>query len=141
VATGDMGRLDDDGFLFLTGRKKDVIITQSGVKVPPVPIEQRILAHRDVRTAVVVAGTASPGVWAVVALRDHSTAATVASIQRHIDEVSRSLDPSMCVTRVVFTRTEFTRESGLLTSTLKLNRAAVARRFGPALDRGDTWTS
>ncbi|TDB90327.1 hypothetical protein E1264_05445 [Actinomadura sp. KC216] len=141
IATGDLGRLDDDGFLYIVGRKKDLIITRGGVKIPPSPWEQQILADPAVAQAVMVGGEDLAYVGAVIALRDHAADAAAESIRRRIEEINRDTPASGRVTRVVFTRERFTRENGLMTTTLKINRRAVAARFQAALDAGKTWSS
>ena len=138
VATGDLGRFDADGYLHVVGRKKDIIVTRTGHKIAPSPIEQEILADPDVAQAVLVGGDPYQ-VGAVVALRVHAGEDTPEKVRRRVEEVNRTLPSASRVQRVVFTRDAFTRENGLMTTTLKLNRAAVARRFAGALERGETW--
>ncbi|MFF8100487.1 AMP-dependent synthetase/ligase [Streptomyces sp. NPDC016640] len=67
LATGDLGRLDSEGYLSITGRKKDVIITSSGKSVAPAALEQRLRAHPLVHQAVVV-GDNRPCVGALITL-------------------------------------------------------------------------
>ncbi|MEU9384888.1 AMP-dependent synthetase/ligase, partial [Streptomyces sp. NPDC048279] len=67
LATGDIGRLDPEGYLTITGRKKDIIITSSGKSVAPAPLEQRLRMHPLVHQAVVV-GDDRPCVGALITL-------------------------------------------------------------------------
>ncbi|MBO2448572.1 AMP-binding protein [Actinomadura barringtoniae] len=139
IATGDLGRFDDDGFLHIVGRKKDLIITRGGVKIAPSPWEQQVLTDTAVAQAVMVGGEEPPYVGAVIVLRDHAGDDAAERVRRRIEELNRDAVPSHRVTRVVFTREQFTRENGLMTTTLKINRRAVAARFQTALDNGEDW--
>src|SRR5690606_23552754 len=65
--TGDLGELDDDGFLTVTGRTKEVLVTSTGETVSPQPLEERLSAHRLVSHSVVV-GDGRPYVAALVTL-------------------------------------------------------------------------
>jgi long-chain acyl-CoA synthetase len=139
IATGDLGRFDEDGFLYLIGRKKDIIVTRAGHKIAPSPIEQRILVDPAVAQAVLVGGGDLDYVGAVVALRGHAGGDAAGRVREHIEQINAGLPEASRVIRVLFTREEFTRDNGLMTTTLKLNRAAVAKRYGSALDRGEDW--
>ncbi|MCZ9346011.1 AMP-binding protein, partial [Streptomyces sp. TRM76130] len=71
LATGDLGRLDDEGYLTITGRKKDVVVTSGGTRVAPAVLEQRLRSHPLVHQAVVV-GTGRPCVGALITLDPES---------------------------------------------------------------------
>jgi long-chain acyl-CoA synthetase len=139
IATGDFGRLDDDGFLYVTGRKKDIIITRGGHKIAPSPIEQQILADPGVAQAVLVGGGELSYVGAVIALRGHAGDDAAGRVRKHVDQINAGLPTASRIVRVLFTREQFTRENGLMTTTLKVNRQAVARRYQAALDNGELW--
>src|SRR5581483_8032802 len=89
--TGDLGALDDDGYLRITGRKKEILVTAAGKNVAPAPLEDRLRAHPLISQAVVV-GDARPFVaamitldeealheWATEKARPEATAASLAS--------------------------------------------------------------
>src|SRR5690606_6255777 len=65
--TGDIGHLDDDGYLRITGRKKEIIVTAGGKNVAPAPLEDRLRAHALISQAVVV-GDGRPFIAAMLAL-------------------------------------------------------------------------
>jgi long-subunit acyl-CoA synthetase (AMP-forming) len=130
VATGDVGRFDTDGFLYLLGRKKNVIVTSGGAKIHPEVIEGRINRCPDVERSVVF-GTDEDFLAAVVVPAVDSPESR-RRIQAHVDAVNGNLPAGSCVGRVVFSP-HLTREDGMLTANLKLDRKAIAARFGSAL--------
>ncbi|QXJ21428.1 AMP-binding protein [Actinomadura graeca] len=140
IATGDLGRFDGDGYLYVIGRKKDVIITRAGYKIAPSPIEQRILADPAAAQAVLLGGGDLGYVGVVVALRAHAPDEAADRIGRRVAGINADLPAASEIHRVLFTRDEFTRENGLMTSTLKIDRGAVARRYAGSLDRGERWS-
>jgi amino acid adenylation domain-containing protein len=127
VATGDIGRFDDDGFLYLIGRKKEIIITSSGLKIHPELVEARLTHHNLVERAAVF-GSDMPFLVAVIVPRVPGPAAE-AAIREHVQAVNKHLSTGTQVGRVIFSSESFTLENRLLTRTLKLNRPAIARRF------------
>lgn len=134
VATGDLGYLDEDGFLFLIGRKKDVLVLASGHKVPPSPVEQAVLACPPVAQAVLLTVLDRSALGLVVALHKGSGAEAGARVHRHIRDLA-STEPNIAqVSRLLIVDDEFTRANGLLTSTMKLNRKAVEEQYGEALE-------
>lgn len=146
--TGDVGELDSEGFLTITGRKKDVLVTAGGKNVVPGPLEERIRAHQLVGYAVVV-GEGKPFVSALVsldpeglenwcaihklpalALRDATTDPRVrAAVQEAVDHANATVSTAESIRSFALLDTQFTLESGHLTPSLKLKRAAVVRDF------------
>ncbi len=142
--TGDLGALDDDGFLTITGRKNDLLVTAGGKNVSPGPLEELVRASRIVDQAVVV-GDGRPFIGALVSLdRDELSAflsgrglpqmtvrkaaehpEVLAELQRAIDEANRTVSQAEGVKKFAVIDHEFTEESGHLTPSLKLKRAAV----------------
>jgi long-subunit acyl-CoA synthetase (AMP-forming) len=125
VATGDVGRFDDEGFLYLVGRKKEIIITPGGVKVHPEVLEGDIDASPDVAKSVVFGGVGLQTLVAVVSVRGTLDAALKDRIERHVDTVNAKHPAAIRVGKVVFTDTQFTRENGLLRPNLKLDRKKI----------------
>lgn len=144
--TGDLGSLDDDGYLSITGRKKELIVTAGGKNVAPAVIEDRIRAHRLISQAMVV-GDNRPFVGALVTLDPEalpawsaergkpSDAAELvddpdlrAEIQAAVDDANRAVSKAEAVRQWRLLPTDFSEESGELTPTLKLKRAVIAEK-------------
>jgi len=132
IATGDVGYFDRDGFLYLQGRKKNIIVTAGGLKLHPETVENRLNVSLDINQSVVFGRGA--GLTAVVAARS-DTPETHLRIQSFIQAVNRDLDPESRITRVVFSE-PFTAENGMLTANLKLNRKAIEKRTESELTAG-----
>jgi long-subunit acyl-CoA synthetase (AMP-forming) len=130
LRTGDLGHLDDDGFLYLTGRRRDVFITAFGRNVSPAWVERELTLETPIAQAVVF-GEARPFNVAVIRPADGTQAVDVdAAIAR----VNRGLPDYARVTRWVQSNEGFSPANGLLTATGRVRRAEIASRFGPALD-------
>jgi len=132
VATGDMGRFDEDGFLYLLGRKKEIIITSQGQKIHPERVESLLHEHPAIGKSVVF-GNDQKRLVALVSLRVPRTEKVVAEVERHAGEVSARLGAAFSIGRVVCTADLFTVANGLLTRSLKLNRRAIEARYSMAL--------
>ncbi|MFD5097717.1 AMP-dependent synthetase/ligase [Streptomyces albidochromogenes] len=149
LATGDLGALDDDGYLTITGRKKDVIITSGGKNVAPAPLEDWLRAHplvgqclvlgdnRPYITALLTLEPDGLGHWRRmtkkqdVPLRDLVDDEDLrAALQRAVDEANRLVSRAESIRAFKVLPVEFTEESGYLTPSLKLRRAAILRDFG-----------
>jgi long-chain acyl-CoA synthetase len=148
LCTGDLGRVSDDGFLSITGRKKDIIITSSGKNIAPVAIESELRGSRYVTEAVVY-GEARPYLVAMVTLdRAESVklaerlgiatdAVTIANdpgvhaeLQKELDEVNRKFARIEQVKRFTILDHDLTQADGELTPTLKVKRAIVYAKYG-----------
>lgn len=129
VATGDVGRFDSDGYLYLVGRKKEIIITPGGVKVHPEVLEGDIDATPDVAKSVVFGGVGLQTLVAVVSVRGTLDAEIKERVERHVDAVNAKHPSAIRVGKVVFTDTQFTRENGLLRPNLKLDRKRINDYF------------
>jgi len=126
IATGDLGRLDRSGFLHLVGRKKNVIITRSGVKISPEELEEEIENRCRVTRVVVVARGDGGSLGAAVWLDDEPGRAD--EVHTAIDAVNAGRDAAHRIVSVVLRPApELTPESGLLTRNLKVDRGAVTR--------------
>lgn len=129
VATGDVGRFDQDGYLYLVGRKKEIIITPGGVKVHPEVLEGDIDASPDVAKSVVFGGVGLQTLVAVISVRGELGAEVKDRVERHVDTVNAKHPAAIRVGKVVFTDTQFTRENGLLRPNLKLDRKRIQDYF------------
>lgn len=128
VATGDIGRLDDDGYLYLVGRKKEMIVTAGGEKVHPEAVESQINSCPDVAKSVVFGGTGAAALVAVVLPKDPQDLDARRRIEQFVAQV-HGHRASLSVGKVVFTNLVFTRENGLLRPNLKLDRKRIAEHF------------
>lgn len=151
--TGDLGTLDADGFLQITGRKKDIIITAGGKNVAPAVLEDRIQTHRLISHAVVV-GEGRPFVGCLLTLdpdalsmwaREHgrkgaSTAELIddpelrATIQAAIDDANRAVSRAESIRAWRILDTQFSEQAGQVTPSLKLKRAAIADEFADEIE-------
>lgn len=153
-ATGDLGRLDADGYLTITGRKKDVIVTSGGKNVSPGPMEDRLRAHPLISQCLVV-GDDRSYVAALVTLDPEADLGSVcasgdagvqvdsaipvpksvrAEIALAVAEVNRLVSRAESIRRVRIVAGDFTEERGLLTPSLKLKRAAVIESYASDID-------
>jgi long-chain acyl-CoA synthetase len=128
VATGDIGRFDDDGYLYLIGRKKEMIITAGGTKLHPEIPETEIDACADVARSVVFAEPDSGILVAVVLPKNLEDESAKKRIQQFVDAISER-QPAIAVGRIVFSDQAFTRENGFLRPNLKLDRKKIAQHF------------
>ncbi|MEU3460970.1 long-chain fatty acid--CoA ligase [Streptomyces sp. NPDC006733] len=152
-ATGDLGELDDEGYLTITGRKKEIIITAGGKNVAPAPLEDQLRAHPLVGQCMVV-GDNRPYVAALITLepdglshwrrmhhRDGVRTAQLtedpellAEIQHAVDDANASVSRAESIRRFRVLPVEFTEDSGHLTPSMKLKRTAIARDFTKEID-------
>lgn len=146
--TGDVGRLDGEGFLWITGRKREMIVTSAGKGIAPRPIERRLTANGYVAQAVVV-GEGYPYPTALLvpdfeALRSRFGDLAPAELAAHPvvrDEVERivaraneRLAEHHRLRRWTLLDRELSVERGELTPTGKVRRTEVMRRYGPLVD-------
>ncbi|MFB7515990.1 AMP-dependent synthetase/ligase [Streptomyces sp. NPDC056144] len=152
--TGDIGTLDEDGYLAITGRKKEILVTAGGKNVAPAVIEDRIRAHALVAECMVV-GDGRPFVGALVTIDEEflgrwaaehgkpagSTAASlredaelVAEVQRAIDDGNAAVSKAESVRKFRILPAQFTEEAGHITPSLKLKRNVVAKDFADEIE-------
>jgi long-chain acyl-CoA synthetase len=151
--TGDIGRLDEEGFLFITDRKKDLIVTAGGMNIAPQNIEH-LLLHDPLISHVMVYGDRRPYPVALVTLnpdaavalaRAHGIDATayaelsghpvvVERVARIIEKTNAHLASYARIKRFAVLSTEFSLDGGELTPTLKLKRRVVAEKYRDLLE-------
>jgi long-chain acyl-CoA synthetase len=154
LLTGDIGTLDDDGFLWITGRKKEIIVTAAGKNVAPAPLEDLLRAHPLISQAVVV-GDARPFIAALIALEAETlqqwatdrglgdtplvelaeNAELRAVIRSAVDAANRAVSTAESIRDFAVLPGNLTIESGDLTPTLKVRRAVVQARYAYLIDR------
>jgi long-chain acyl-CoA synthetase len=136
--TGDVGELDEDGWLKITDRKKDLIITAGGKNIAPQNLENALKASRFVSQAVVV-GDRRPYVTALITLDpvELETAGRQPQelIQEVVDDVNRDRVRVEQIKRFTILPRDFTQEAGELTPTLKLRRKIVHEHFADEIEQ------
>ncbi|MGI9595177.1 MAG: AMP-dependent synthetase/ligase [Acidimicrobiales bacterium] len=150
--TGDVGTIDDDGFVRITGRKKELIVTAAGKNVAPAPLEDRLRSHVLVSQAMVV-GDALPFIAALVTIdeeaytdwvrdNDHpvGTVADFAAsdhlrreVQEAIDHANASVSRAESIREFVILPADFTLERDEITPTLKVRRTVVVQNYGDTI--------
>ncbi|MEU9930516.1 AMP-dependent synthetase/ligase [Streptomyces anulatus] len=151
--TGDLGALDEDGYLTITGRKKDIIITSGGKNVTPAPLEDWLRAHPLVSQCMVVGDNRS-FITALITLEpdglQHWRQMTKkqdipmrdlvhdedlrTSLQKAVDEANRLVSRAESIRKFTVLAVDFTEEAGHLTPSLKLKRDAIARDFAGEIE-------
>jgi long-chain acyl-CoA synthetase len=151
--TGDLGRLDKDGFLYITGRKKDIIITAGGKNITPANLENGLKQNRWISHAVVV-GDRRPYLVALLTLDAEEAPALAgqlglegldveamaddervrAEIQKAVDEVNSHVGPVEQIKRFQILPWDLSQEGGELTPTLKMKRNVVHDKYARVID-------
>lgn len=152
--TGDIGTLDDDGFLRITGRKKELIVTAAGKNVAPAALEDRLRAHPLISQAVVV-GDARPFIAALITLDTEAMSQWAAEhglsdlplselaedvdlraiIQSAVDDANGSVSRAESIRKFAVLPDGLTIAGGELTPTLKVRRAVVEKHYGHVIER------
>ena len=135
--TGDVGELDEDGFLKITDRKKDLIITAGGKNIAPQNLENALKSSRFVSQALVV-GDRRPYVTALITLEWSEVAASGRApeelVRELVDEVNRDRVRVEQIKRFTILPRDFSQEEGEITPTLKLRRRIVQEHFAREID-------
>jgi long-chain acyl-CoA synthetase len=148
--TGDIGEFDADGYLKITGRKKDIIITAGGKNITPANLEAEIKQHPLISQCVVI-GDRRPFLVAVITLDPeeaakfaeerrldlatlHDDESVHASIQAHLDQVNRRFARVEQVKKFEVLPRDFSQEGGELTPSMKVKRNVVAQKYADEVD-------
>ncbi|WP_207929088.1 AMP-dependent synthetase/ligase [Actinomadura sp. 6K520] len=152
--TGDLGALDDDGFLRITGRKKEILVTAAGKNVAPAPLEDRLRSHPLVSQCLVV-GDGRKFISALVTLDEEALGPwkaqhgkpeamtvdelrrdpdVIAEIEGAIAEANKSVSRAEAIKRHVILGVDFTEEAGHMTPSLKVKRNVVIREFAAEIE-------
>ena len=152
--TGDLGSIDNEGFVSIVGRKKDLIITAGGKNVSPGPIEDVIKRCEFVSQALVL-GDKRPFISALITLDEEalrpwleskglnrdmsmeeasSNAAVRAEVQKWVDQANEGVSRAESVRKFIILPEEFTQENGLMTASMKVIRPKVIKRYATLLN-------
>jgi long-chain acyl-CoA synthetase len=136
--TGDVGEVDEDGFLKITDRKKDLLITAGGKNIAPQNLENALKASRFVSQAVAI-GDRRPYITALITLEWDEVNASGRDpqelVQEIVDEVNRDRVRVEQIKRFAILPRDFTQEDGELTPTLKLRRRVVQDHFADEIEQ------
>ena len=151
--SGDVGTLDDDGFLSITGRKKEIIVTAAGKNVAPAVLEDRLRAHSIVSQCLVI-GDAKPFIAALVTIDEDNLPAwatangkedddlaaliddpdLIGAVQAGIDDANKAVSRAESIRTFRILPRDLTIEGGELTPTLKLKRSVVAEEYAAVIE-------
>src|SRR5438477_8763469 len=138
LRSGDVGEVDAEGFLRITDRKKDLIITAGGKNIAPQNLENALKASRFVSQAIVV-GDRRPYVTALVTLDETEIASSGRDRQQLVQEVVDDVNLDRMrveqIKRFVILPREFTQEQGEVTPTLKLRRSVIHEHFADEIEK------
>lgn len=151
--SGDLGRLDDEGFLYITGRKKELIVTAGGKNVAPAVLEDRLRAHPLVSQCMVV-GDNQPFIAALITIdpemvkgwiaANNKNGATVATlvndpdlnavIQTAVDEANKAVSKAESIRKFAILPEDFSIPGGQLTAKLSVKRHVVAQQYAQTIE-------
>jgi long-chain acyl-CoA synthetase len=152
--TGDLGAIDEDGFLTIVGRKKEIIVTAGGKNVAPALLEDRLRAHPLISQAMVV-GDAQPFIAALITIDPEAfpawkarngkdNGASVgdlaedpdlrAEIELAVKDANQAVSHAESIRKFRILPVDFTEDTGELTPTLKVKRKVVAEKFAGDID-------
>jgi long-chain acyl-CoA synthetase len=153
LATGDLGELDEDGYLTITGRKKEILVTSGGKSVSPIGLEERVRSHPLVAQCVVV-GNDRPFIAALVTLDRESVGHWLAirgkpnlpptdllrdqeleaEIRRAVVAANTLVSQAESIRTFRILGGQFSEEGGLLTPSLKLKRSAIQKAYAREIE-------
>ena len=151
--SGDLGKLDDEGFLYIVGRKKEIIVTAGGKNVAPAVLEDRLRSHPLVSQCMVV-GDNQPFIAALVTIDPDALKSWVANhkkdgasindlindpdliavVQTAVDEANKAVSKAESIRKFTILPVDFTIAGGHLTAKLSVKRHVVAKEFAQEID-------
>jgi long-chain acyl-CoA synthetase len=151
--SGDLGKLDDEGFLYIVGRKKEIIVTAGGKNVAPAVLEDRLRSHPLVSQCMVV-GDNQPFIAALVTIDPDALKAWVANhkkdgasindlindpdliavVQTAVDEANKAVSKAESIRKFTILPVDFTIAGGHLTAKLSVKRHVVAKEFAQEIE-------
>lgn len=152
--SGDLGRLDENGFLYIVGRKKELIVTSGGKNVAPAVLEDRLRSHPLVSQCMVV-GDNKPYIAALVTIDQDAVkvwaaannkggaaiedlakdSALIAVIQTAVDEANKAVSKAESIRKFTILPVDFTIAGGHLTAKLSVKRHVVAKEFAVEIEK------
>ncbi|GAB3049057.1 AMP-dependent synthetase/ligase [Intrasporangium mesophilum] len=152
--TGDVGELDDDGYLRITGRKKEILVTAGGKNVAPAVLEDRLRAHPLVSQCIVV-GDQKPFIAVLITLDDEmwplwaqshglegvsidearSNPTVMQALLEAVDRANEAVSKAESIRKFAVLPGDFTEANGYLTPSLKLKRALVMKDFNEDVEK------
>ena len=152
--SGDLGKLDDEGFLYIVGRKKELIVTAGGKNVAPAVLEDRLRAHPLVSQCMVV-GDNQPFIAALVTIdqdalkgwvtnhkKEGASMADLANdpdliavVQTAVDDANKAVSKAESIRKFTILTTDFTIAGGHLTQKLSVKRHVVAKEFAKEIEQ------
>jgi long-chain acyl-CoA synthetase len=134
LRSGDVGHLDEDGFLTITDRLKDILVTAGGKNVAPQNLENALKTHAVISQALVV-GDRRPYIAALITLSEEADPAGAGpAVQRAVDEVNSDLSRYEQIKRFTILPRDFTLEDGEVTPTMKLKRRVCQEHFAAEIE-------
>jgi len=150
--SGDVGEVDDEGFVRITGRKKEILVTAGGKNVAPAVLEDRLRAHPLISQCMVV-GDGQPFIAALVTIdpeyfpfwaEEHKKKGSIAdlvddddlraAVQEAVEEANKAVSKAESIRKFTVLPVDWTEEGGQLTPSLKLKRNVVMREFREDVD-------
>lgn len=152
--TGDLGKVDEDGFISITGRKKEIIVTSAGKNVSPATLEDRLRANALISQAMVV-GDARPFIGCLITLdrealpgwkERHGIAADaplseliknpdlIAEIEQNVEDANKAVSKAEQIKKIRILEEDWTQETGELTPKMSLKRAVVLKQYASEVD-------
>jgi len=128
IATGDMGRLDGKGNLFLLGRKKELLVTPSGLKLHPEVVEQELNNSPDIAHSVIYMKPHATQLTCVVDLSPPGDEAARVRVKEFANRL-QSAKKAASYVEVIFADQPFTTQNGMLRPNMKIDRKAIAARY------------
>jgi long-chain acyl-CoA synthetase len=153
--TGDLGEIDSDGFLKITGRKKEILVTAGGKNVAPAVLEDRLRSHRLVSQCIVV-GDQRPFIAALITLDEEALPQWLqskgkpadqtpeqvredpelhAEIESAVKDANKAVSQAEAIKKFAILGTDFTEDNGMLTPSLKLKRSVVMKEFDADVEK------
>ena len=130
IATGDIGKLDGDGYLYLLGRKKELIITAGGYKLHPEVVERELAGCPEIAQAAVFLKRGAPTLTCVVALTQPQSEGAETRVGQFVRRMKTT--KAAQIGDVIFADAAFSTENGMLRPNLKLDRRGIAAKYNLA---------